>query len=271
MQETICRQYDEVIASHYDLDPQCVMADTLARVTEQIQKQGVLASRPLRVYDIGMGTGRFIAHLLNLTNGELEPYGLDLSRKMLDAAFAKIPRLQAVVDTAANLDAHFPEQTFDLISTHFLSGFVPLDVLAPKVRARLEEGGYWSCLGATKAAYPKLQAKANSRLVRWMVGGPKLDVDAMVQSPANRQEVLQTLEKHGFVARQSETFQPRLRFRNFDDFIGFAYYGGWLTPFVEAVGLHRAGALTRFLLNWFVFPLEDHHCIEIHLAQKVAQ
>jgi SAM-dependent methyltransferase len=271
--ETIQRQYDEVIASHYDLDPQSVTGNTLDRAAEQIRKQQILAdaSTPLRVYDVGMGTGMFLTRLRALAEGQIQPFGLDLSQKMIDCAYRKIPDLVGAVDTAANLDAHFPGQSFDLISTHFISGFVPLHVLAPKVWSRLEEGGYWSYLGATKASYPNLQAKANNRFLRWLVRGPKLDINGMVQSPANRQEVFDTLEKNGFVVRQCETFEPALKFADLDDFLDFAYYGGWLTPFIEAIGLHKAGAFTRFVLNRFFFPIEDHHSIEIHLAQKVAR
>ncbi|MCI0683561.1 MAG: class I SAM-dependent methyltransferase [Gemmataceae bacterium] len=271
--DTIQRQYNEVIASHYDLDPQSVTGDTLDRAAEQIRKQQILelAAAPLCVYDVGMGTGMFLARLIAMAGDQIQPFGLDLSQKMIDCAYRKIPHLAAAVDTAANLDAHFPEQTFDLISTHFISGFVPLSVLAPKVWSRLEEGGYWSYLGATKQAYPNLQAAANNRFLRWMFGRPKLDLDSSVQSPANRQEVFDILERNGFVVRQCETFQPKLHFRDIDEFLDFGYYGGWLTPFIEAVGLHRASAFTRFLLNRMFFPMDDHHCVEIHLAQKVAR
>jgi SAM-dependent methyltransferase len=271
--DTIQRQYDEVIASHYDLDPQAVTGDTLDRAAEQIRKQQIPGdgSGRLRVYDVGMGTGMFLTRLRALADDQIQPFGLDLSQKMIECAYQKIPDLAGAVDTAANLDAHFPDQAFDLICTHFISGFVPLHVLAPKVWSRLEEGGYWSYLGATKEAYPKLQATADNKLLHWMFGGPKLDMDSMVQSPANRQEVFDILERTGFVVRQCETFQPRLKFRDMEEFLDFAYYGGWLTPFIEAIGLHKAGALTRFFLNRFFFPIEDHHIIEIHLAQKVAR
>jgi SAM-dependent methyltransferase len=270
---TIQRQYDEVIATNYDLDPQSVTGNTLDRAAEQICKQKLLGDGlgQLRVYDVGMGTGMFLTRLRALTEDPIQPFGLDLSPKMIECAFQKIPDLVGAVDTAVNLDAHFPGQSFDLICTHFISGFVPLDVLAPKVCSRLQFGGYWSYLGATKGSYPVLQAKAESKLLRWMFRGPRLDVDSMVLSPANQQEVFETMEKHGFVVRQCETFQPKLTFRDLDEFLNFAYYGGWLTPFIEAVGLHKAGAMTRFVLNRLFFPIEDHHSIEIHLAQKVAR
>ncbi len=268
----IQRQYDEVIASRYDLDPQSVNGDTLDRAVAQIRKQRLLGdgSTRLSVYDVGMGTGMFLTRLKALADDQIQPFGLDLSPKMIDCAYRKFPDLVGTVDTAANLDAHFRDQSFDLICTHFISGFVPLSILAPKVWSRLAVGGYWSYLGATKRSYPKLQAKADSKLLKFLFRGPKLDVESMVMSPANRQEVVDTLKQNNFAIRQSETFEPKLRFRNVDEFLEFAYYGGWLTPFIEAIGLHQAGAFTRFALNRFLFPLEDHHSIEIHLAQKIA-
>jgi hypothetical protein len=271
--DTIQQQYNELIAPHYDLDPQSVTGDTLDRAAEQIRTQGLLEDRAdrLRVFDVGMGTGMFLTRLMSLASGQIQPFGLDLSQKMIDCAYQKIPELAGAVDTAVNLDAHFPQYSFDLICTHFISGFVPLDVLAPKVFNRLEEGGYWSYLGATKGAYPNLQSKANNRLLRLMFGGQKLDIDAMVLSPKDQHEVHATLEKNGFVVRQCETFKPKLKFADLNEFLEFAYYGGWLTPFIDAVGLHRAGAFARWVLNHFFFPLEDHHCIEIHLAQKMTR
>jgi SAM-dependent methyltransferase len=271
--DTIQRQYDEVIASNYDLDPQNVTGDTLDQAVEQIRKQQILDNEglPLRVYDVGMGTGMFLTRLRAQVGERMQPYGIDLSQKMIDCAYQKLPDLVGAVDTAVNLDLHFPEQSFDLITTHFISGFVPLHVLAPKVWSRLEDGGYWSYLGATKGAYPALQKTANSRLLRWLFGGQSLDIDNMVLSPANQQEVFDIFERNGFVVRQCETFEPKLRFRDLNEFLDFAYYGGWLTPFIDAIGLHKAGAFTRFILNRFFFPMEDHHQIEIHLAQKVAR
>jgi SAM-dependent methyltransferase len=270
---TIQRQYDEVIASHYDGDPQEVIGPSLDRVAKQVGQQHLLADAagPLRVLDVGIGTGLFLAKLKALGGDHIQPFGLDLSPKMIDSARRKIPDLVAEVDDAANLDAHFSNQSFDLICTHFITGFVPMHVLAPKIWSRLENGGYWSLVGGTKAGFPALQAKAGGKLVRWVYGGQKLAVDDVVCNPAGRQEVTQTLQDHGFAIRACETFEPKVRFRNLREFMEFAYYGGWLTPFVETMGLHRANLMTRLLLNWFFFPVQDHHSIEIHLAQKVSQ
>jgi hypothetical protein len=180
-----------------------------------------------------------------------------------------MPDLVAEVDDAANFDAHFDGQKFDLISTHFITGFVPMQVLAPKIWARLKDGGWWSFMGATKTGYPALQRKANSRLLRWFLRAGTMRVEDVVCIPAGREEVVTTLEGNAFKVYESETFMPELTFRNLEDFMDYGYRGGWLTPFIERIGLHRAGAFTRLAMNWFVFPVKDHHTIEIALAQKV--
>src|SRR5579883_61731 len=268
---TIQRHYDEVIADHYDFDPQSVIGDSLGRAIGQIRcrQSHEAAAAPLNVLDLGVGTGLFLEKLRNQTGWDIQPHGLDISQKMVDIARTRIPDIVAAVDDAANLDSHFQTQSFDLICTHFITGFVPLRVLAPKIWSKLEDKGLWSFVGGTKAGFPELQRKAESLPFKNLLfGGSKLEVDDLVCNPAGQDEVVATLEENGFAVRECETFSPDLHFNNFKDFMEFAYYGGWLTPFVESLGLHKANLLTRLLLNIFCFPARDQHNIVIALAEK---
>jgi SAM-dependent methyltransferase len=271
LQNAIQRQYDEVIAGHYDRDPHGVIGRSLDRAVDQIKGQGddLIGGVPLRALDLGMGTGAFLARLRRFTD-TLEPFGIDLSEKMIEIAQSRLPDLVAAVDDAANLEAHFESVEFDLVSTHFVTGFVPIDVLAPKIHDRLAEGGYWSLVGGTKAGFPALQTIARGRLGRWLYGGPPPDLDELLCNPAGQEEIVASLTTQGFVVRDAETFTPEFEFKNLDDFLAFAYYGGWLTPIVESLGLHKARWTTRAVLNTFAFPIRDRHSIEIVLAQKVA-
>jgi SAM-dependent methyltransferase len=269
--DVIQRQYDEVIAPRYDFDPQSVLGDSLARAIEQIRRheRDTDDDGPLRVLDLGVGTGLFLEKLRSQFAMEIEPYGLDISPKMIEVARRRIPDLIAAVDDAANLADHFQSVSFDLVCTHFITGFIPLGVLAPKVWDKLDSGGMWSFVGGTKAGFPEMQRKAASLpLKKWLFGGSRLEIDDHVCNPADQTEVVQTLEENGFTILESETFCPNLHFNNFNDFMEFAYYGGWLTPFLEALCLHKAGWLIRTLLNTFYFPASDHHRIVIALARK---
>jgi SAM-dependent methyltransferase len=268
--DVIQRQYDEVIAGHYDRDPYGVIGRSLDCAVDQVRQRvdERIDGVPLRALDLGMGTGTFLARLRRFTDA-LEPFGIDLSEKMIEIARSRLPDLVAEVDDAANLEAHFEGVEFDLVSTHFVTGFVSIDVLAPKIHDRLADGGYWSLVGGTKAGFPALQKIARGRLGRWLYGGPPPDLDDLLCNPAGREEVVASLTAEGFVVRDAETFTPNFEFKNLDDFLAFAYYGGWLTPIVEGLGLHKAGWLTRAVLNTVAFPIQDRHSIEIVLAQKV--
>ncbi len=52
--------------------------------------------------------------------------------------------------------------------------------------------------------------------------------------------------------------------------MAFAYHGGWLTPLIESLRLHKASAAKRWLLNRLVFPLTETHHIVIALGRKPA-
>ncbi|HEY7328190.1 MAG TPA: methyltransferase domain-containing protein [Gemmataceae bacterium] len=268
---TIQRHYDEVIASHYDFDPQSVIGDSLGKAIGQIRRRlnDTAGAAPLTVLDLGVGTGLFLERLRAKTRREIQPYGLDISQNMVSIARKRIPDLLAAVDDAANLDDHFQTLAFDLICTHFITGFVPLASLAPKILRKLENQGYWSFVGGTKSGFPRLQKKAASLPLRnWLFGGSRSNVDELVCNPADQAEVVATLIENGFTVCECETFSPDLHFDSFKDFMDFAYYGGWLTPFIEALGLHEANYLVRLLLNTFYFPAHDQHNIVIALAQK---
>jgi SAM-dependent methyltransferase len=269
--QTIQRQYNEVVASHYDLDPQAVIGRSLDRAIEQLRKHHLLgkAAKQLKVLDVGMGTGLFFAKLRALGIGQVQPYGLDLAEKMVETARRRIADLVAEVGDAAHLDVNFPGQSFDLVCTHFITGFVPMQVLLPKIWDRLEEGGYWSLVGGTRAGFPALQARANSLVIRLLGRAGSKKIGDVLMNPANQDEVVRTLEANGFEVREVETFEPALKFANFDEFMEFAYRGGWFTPIIEGLGLHKAKPSTRWMLNRIYFPVKDHHSIVIALARKV--
>ena len=55
--------------------------------------------------------------------------------------------------------------------------------------------------------------------------------------PNNQREVVSVLEKHGFEIVVAETYEPKLHFPDFATFMEYGYRGGWLTPFIEEIGV----------------------------------
>jgi ubiquinone/menaquinone biosynthesis C-methylase UbiE len=267
---TVQRAYNDVVATHYDLDPQGVIGRSLDLGIRQLQEEGLLgaADGELNVLDLGMGTGLFLAKLKGLAGDRIVPFGIDLAENMVENARRRIPDLNVVVGDAADLDSHFPGQQFDCICTHFVTGFVGMSRLAPQIARRLKPGGYWSLIGGTKAAYPALQAKGDSKLLRWLTGAGGRKVDDTVLNPADLREVAATMDAHGFDVRQGETFEPALSFKDFAEFMEFGHRGGWLTPLIEEMGLHKAGPMKRWLLDRLAFPVQDSHNIVVALGRK---
>jgi hypothetical protein len=267
----IQRQYDNVIAGQYDLDPQNVTGDSLDRALNHLRDAHVMNGilPPLRVLDVGMGTGLFLDRLRRVSDRAIEPHGIDISRQMVALAQQKLPDLVATIDDGANVDRHHNGENFGLVATHFVTGFVPIAHLAPRLFEKLVPGGYWSFVGGTTAGYRELQKRAAHPLLKLLFGGRSPDLQGMI-CPDNDQDVRKVLMQHGFEIVVSETFEPGLAFPNFESFMEYGYHGGWLTPFIEEVGLHRCSRWQKAVLNRTIFPVRDHHSIVIVLARRPA-
>src|SRR5215469_2005664 len=105
----IQRQYDEVIADHYDVDPLSVINDALNQALEHVRRAVPLdrGQPPLSVLDLGIGTGLFIEKLRAASGREVRPYGLDISERMIQIARRRLPGLNATVEDAANIEHVF--------------------------------------------------------------------------------------------------------------------------------------------------------------------
>ena len=267
----IQRQYDDVIASQYDQDPQTTTSNSLERALDHLDAEGILSAilPAMRVLDVGMGTGMFLEKLRSRSQRVIEPWGIDISEKMASIAKTKLPDLVCAIDDGANLDHHFNDEKFDLVATHFVTGFVPIDHIAPRIFEKLEAGGVWSFVGGTTAGYGELQRRAGHPLLKLLFGHGAPDLQGMI-CPNSERDIIEVLKKNGFEILMSETFEPELKFPDFASFIEYGYHGGWLTPFIEEIGLHKAKRWQQAILNRLVFPVVDHHSIVLAVARRPA-
>ena len=95
------------------------------------------------------------------------------------------------------------------------------------------------------------------------------DLQGMI-CPNSERDIIEVLKKNGFEILMSETFEPELKFPDFASFIEYGYHGGWLTPFIEEIGLHKAKRWQQAILNRLVFPVVDHHSIVLAVARRPA-
>jgi SAM-dependent methyltransferase len=265
----IQKQYDDVISLQYDRDPQNTTGNTLNRAIRHLEEEGILESLlpPMRVLDVGMGTGMFLQKLRSTSLRQIEPAGLDISSQMAAIAKQKLPDLTVAIDDGANLHRHFDGDQFDLLATHFVTGFVEISDLAGKIMQKLVPGGYWSFVGGTTLGYPELQRRSQHPLLKLLYGNRGPALQGMI-CPQDQEQVAAVLKQAGFQITLIETYRPELQFPDFDAFIEYGYHGGWLTPFIEEIGLHRARRWQRALLNRLVFPVTDHHSIVLALARR---
>lgn len=265
----IQRQYDNIISCQYDQDPQNTTGKCLERALSHLEQEGLFTPvlTAMRVLDVGMGTGIFLEKLRRRSRRAIEPWGIDISEKMASMARKKLPDLVCEIDDGANLGSHFGGERFDLLATHFVTGFVPIEQIAPRIFEKLEAGGVWSFVGGTTAGYPELQRRAGHPLLKLLFGSGRPELQGMI-CPKNEQDIVKVMSANGFEILTSETFEPALQFPDFAAFIEYGYHGGWLTPFIEEIGLHRAKRWQQAILNRLVFPVADHHSVVLAVARR---
>ena len=210
---TVHRAYNDVVASHYDLDPQGVIGRSLDRRSGTCRMQTCLgrASRRLPFSISAWGRGYFWVSswtwpaIRSSRSGSISPrtwWRTPQKDPGPDRRGGRCDRSSTTTSRGSNSTA------FARISSR---ATCRCSVLAPKIASRLKPGGYWSLVGGTKAAYPALQAKGDSQVLRWLSGIGSRKMDDTVLNPANLEEVADTMNAHGFEVAAGETFKPGSR------------------------------------------------------------
>ena len=266
---SIHRAYNDVVASHYDLDPQGVIGRSLDSAIGQLQKEDFLspARESLSVLDIGMGTGLFL--------GKLRTSPAVTSRRMGSILPKTWSKTLAEDSRTWSLRLETPPSWTLTFRASNSTAFAPILSRAMcqcgysrQDRPPAQGGRILVVSRRDQGGVPRPASQGDSQLIRWLSGAGSRQVDDTVLNPADLHEVVDTMEAHGLEVREGETFKPTLEFRDFDQFMEFGYRGGWLTPLIESLGVHRAGPAKRWLLNRLVFPLMDSHNIVIALGRK---
>ena len=170
-----------------------------------------------RVLDLGCGFGAFCRWAVE--QGAAEVVGVDLSRRMLDAAQQRGPDVNIQYEQA-DLETYEPQGRFDLVysslAVHYLADF---DALCARIAAALEPGGAfvfsmehpiyaargnpeWLSDGEGYRVFALSDyAREGERVTDWIV-------DGIVKYHRKISSVVNTLIGHGFVIDAMDEWSP---------------------------------------------------------------
>ena len=208
---TVHRAYNDVVASHYDLDPQGVIGRSLDLAVRQLQSEDLFGpARPSRWrprYRHGdgsiswqaQGSGRRSDRAVWPRSRREHGGERTQADSGPDRGGGRCDRLRRLLSRASNSTASALTSSRDTCRCA---------CSRPRSPAGSRPGGYWSLVGGTKAAYPRLQAKGDSKLLRWLTGIGSRKMDDTVLNPANLAGGRRHMKAHGLEAA-GETFSPR--------------------------------------------------------------
>ena len=109
IQEDKNRKFFDFWSKYYDKEFSIYLFDIISNTLNSIKVKD-----NSRILDIGCGTGNLL-YLLEKENKNLELYGIDLSKKMLEKAGKKLNKAKLIEISAIILDKKFHKEFFDYI------------------------------------------------------------------------------------------------------------------------------------------------------------
>ena len=272
---TIEKLYDSTIAEHYGAVTATALEPMHDLCLQQIANF-LPADRSYRIVESSVGTGEFLAKFIHYiedqnSGTDLDIIGFDVSRAMLDQAKQKVAFNGHVLPFQRAIEI-LDTQTVDLICAHYVLSYVPLKELTHTASRLLKKGGLISIASTLfDPSYPAMK-RLHSSPIATLIGANKTPMRDLVNIPGDRTLLENELHDLGFEVLKSEEIPKDYSFASLKDYLVWAYYGGWATHAIDALGV-RPNMLSRwihFICNRLYFPIEEsqtHLCL---LARKVA-
>ena len=224
---------------------------------------------PLRVADLGVGDGAFLAALASL-GMPLAMSGLDISPAMLRLAAARVP-LATVQASAEQALIHLPAGAFDLVVAHFVFAYVARGALLSQARGLLAPGGIVSIVTTThEGGAPFLEGleahfRHGMHPVRRAVGWAADRALEKSQVPRTYEALAADIEAAGLEVLSRRTLRVPVSFAGPADAYRFGIEEGWAANLltVPLVPVKLAQALVRWGTRQGRYPFNFTHVIEI--------
>lgn len=237
--------YDQ-IAKSYDDDFLGLYRTTHKIIIQQIQT----IQHTNSILDLCVGTGNFIIELArNIYFNQF--IGVDISKKMLEVAKAKIPfQWTAIQKNALHIENTILPESQDLILSHFLDDFIPSEESLPMCYRLLKPGGFLSTVTTTKEQYDEFfYQQINKNKIIKIVDIPKQIEKASIAN--SQQDHIKSVEKHGFSVVNTQTLNLPVKLKSAKDLIDLGYHSGWLANY-----LSKFSPLQIHLLKMFLYLLQ---------------
>lgn len=230
---------------------------------------------PNRILDLGIGSGAFLAQLKEKFP-DTQFAGVDIAKKMLAIASKRIPGLEAIESSIADISPANIKGQFDLMIAHFVLAYVDINTLLEKAQLFLSEGGMISIVTTTHESFPNFQEQIRhqllknslqSRIIRkiYKTGIKKTSV------PRSYEAIKVAALENNLEIINRQQISTDILFQNATEMTDFAVKGGWLLnaldyPFLPTTASYN---LVRNYFNRTIrFPWEDKHIVESVLLQK---
>ncbi len=265
------------IANNYDI------ANRFGSIThshdcaiKQLNQSELKQKHKHKILDLGVGDGNFL-HRLQHHMPLADFTGFDISQKMLDVASRQCEGLNTIMASGADASQYLPVHSQDLILMHFISAYIPLDLLFKQVQVLTRPNGFVSIITSTYESFPTGQAHlaqfiAEDTLLSCIVGHYYKTVIKNTTVATGSKELLETIKRHQFEVVEHQHLAIPITFNNVDELIEFGFDGTWLLNGLEFSFLPHGflkKRIKKVFNKIFTFPYSDNHVIDVVLARKI--
>lgn len=269
--------YDKIANQYATANLFGAITESHACAIKQILASDIDKFENMHILDLGVGDAAFLKKISVFFPQGIYT-GVDISKNMLKVAKANLPQLIAIEQNSADISLSIPIHTQDLVLTHFMNAYVPIDTLFNQVNLLLMPSGYFSYITTTYDSFPVAQQSlanfidANS-IWSSIVGYYYKSIVKKTMVACNLNTLFNAFNAHKFDIINHQRLEIPILLNNINELERFGIEGTW---FLNAMNINirllpRAlimKKMRQLLTKIIAFPYSDTHIIDVVLARK---